>query len=379
MLRNGESLNSRPSGGPDRLLKNPTDNAEPAELAEHSWQKDSAGSARSALIGVFQRAAEGLRYVLIGALICSTPALAQVQQRRPQPGTKLTDDQIKEAVAPMRAGRKLTPRSWPNGAKVAVCLSWDMDNESFNIASGNTAPVVLSQGQYGATEGVRRIMELYDKYNIPGSFYIPAVSGLLYPEMIQEITRRGRHEIGIHGWIHESLPDIDDKAEEERLLNKAIDFWTKTLGKRPAGYRAPSWAFSKHTLDLIRNAGFEYDSSAMGMDEPYELLANGTQTGMVELPVDWILDDYPYFVSSGALPSPELIFKVYQDEFDQAYKEGTMFMLTMHPMVSGHRSRIMYLDKLIAYMKAKPGVWFATGQQIAEYVKRNARLDQTAR
>src|SRR5437762_4067954 len=66
MLRNGESLNSRPSGGPDRLLKNPTDNAEPAELAEHSWQKDSAGSARSALIGVFQRAAEGLRYVLIG-------------------------------------------------------------------------------------------------------------------------------------------------------------------------------------------------------------------------------------------------------------------------------------------------------------------------
>src|SRR5207249_6794267 len=61
MLRNGESLNSRPSGSPDRLLKNPTDNAGPAELAEHSWQKDSAGSARSALIGVFQRAAEGLR------------------------------------------------------------------------------------------------------------------------------------------------------------------------------------------------------------------------------------------------------------------------------------------------------------------------------
>src|SRR5207302_4398012 len=89
---------------------------------------------------------------------------------------------------------------------------------------------------------------------------------------------------------------------------------------------------------------------------------------MVELPVDWILDDYPYFISSGSLPSPELIFKVYQDEFDGAYKEGTMFMLTMHPMVSGHRSRIVYLDKLIAYMKSKPGVWFATGQQIADYL-----------
>jgi peptidoglycan/xylan/chitin deacetylase (PgdA/CDA1 family) len=313
------------------------------------------------------------RVLLAGAIVCVVPALVHVQQNKPQPGTKLTDQQIKDTVAPLRAGRKMTPKSWPNGAKVAVCLSWDMDNETFDIAAGNTAPVVLSQGQYGTTEGLPRIMELYDKYNIPGSFYIPAVSGLLYPEMIKEITKRPRHEIGIHGWIHESLTDIDDKAEEERLLNKAIDFWTKALGKKPVGYRAPAWAFSKYTLDLIRKAGFEYDSSAMGMDEPYELMSNGQPTGMVELPVDWILDDYPYFISTGALPAPELIFKVYQDEFDQAYKEGTMFMLTMHPMVSGHRSRIMYLDKLIAYIKSKPGVWFATGQQIAEYVKQNAK------
>ncbi len=309
------------------------------------------------------------------AVVCTVPTLVYVQEQRPrpQPGTKWTDEQIKQTVAPMRAGRKLTPKNWPSGAKVAVCLSWDMDNESFDLAAGNTAPIVLSQGQYGATEGLPRIMELYDRYNIPGSFYIPAVTGLLYPEVIAELKKRPRHEIGIHGWIHESLPDLNDQAEEQRLLNKAIDFWQRATGKKPVGYRAPAWAFSKYTLDQIREAGFEYDSSAMGMDEPYELMANGQPTGMVELPVDWILDDYPYFISSGALPSPELIFKVYQDEFDQAYKEGTMLMLTMHPMVSGHRSRIVYLDKLIAYMKSKPGVWFATGQQIAEYVKQNAK------
>jgi peptidoglycan/xylan/chitin deacetylase (PgdA/CDA1 family) len=307
------------------------------------------------------------------ALVSAVPAFSQVQQKRPQPGAKLTDEQIKDVVAPLRAGRKLTPKSWPNGAKVAVCLSWDMDNETFDIAAGNTAPIVLSQGEYGTTEGLPRIMALYDKYDIPGSFYIPAVSGLLYPQIVQEITKRPRHEIGIHGWIHESLTDIDDRAEEERLLDKSIEFWTKATGKKPVGYRAPAWAFSKYTLDLIRKAGFLYDSSAMGMDEPYELLSNGQQTGMVELPVDWILDDYPYFTPNGALPSPELIFKVYQDEFDQAYKEGTMFMLTMHPMISGHRSRIIYLDKLIAYMKSKPGVWFATGQQIADYVRQTSK------
>ena len=312
--------------------------------------------------------------IVVALLLGTVPALLQAQQqKKPQPGTKLTDEQIKAWVAPMRAGRKLTPKSWPNGAKVAVCLSWDMDNETFEIAAGNSAPVLLSQGEYGFTEGMGRILALYDKYKIPGAFYIPAVTGVLYPEMIQEFKKRPQHEIGIHGWIHESLTDLDDQAEEERLMNKSIEFWTNAMGKKPVGYRAPAWAFSKYTLDLIRKAGFQYDSSAMAMDEPYELLSNGQQTGMVELPVDWILDDYPYFISSGSLPSPELIFKVYQDEFDVAYKEGTMFMLTMHPMISGHRSRIVYLEKLIAYMKSKPGVWFATGQQIADYVRQNSK------
>jgi peptidoglycan-N-acetylglucosamine deacetylase len=317
---------------------------------------------------------ETFKTIVVALLLGTVPALLQAQQqKKPQPGTKLTDEQIKAWVAPMRAGRKLTPKSWPNGAKVAVCLSWDMDNETFEIAAGNSAPVLLSQGEYGFTEGMGRILALYDKYKIPGAFYIPAVTGVLYPEMIQEFKKRPQHEIGIHGWIHESLTDLDDQAEEERLMNKSIEFWTNAMGKKPVGYRAPAWAFSKYTLDLIRKAGFQYDSSAMAMDEPYELLSNGQQTGMVELPVDWILDDYPYFISSGSLPSPELIFKVYQDEFDVAYKEGTMFMLTMHPMISGHRSRIIYLEKLIAYMKSKPGVWFATGQQIADYVRQNSK------
>lgn len=316
------------------------------------------------------------RTLLSCALVVTVPAVVFVQEPppRPQPGTKWTQEQIRQAVAPMRSGRKLTPKQWPNGNRVAVCLSWDVDNETFDLAAGITAPVTLSQGEYGATEGMPRILALYDRYNIPGSFFIPAVTGVLYPEIIPDIVKRGRHEIGVHGWIHESLPDINDAAEEERLLNQAIDFLTKASGKRPVGYRAPAWAFSKYTLDQIRKAGFQYDSSAMGMDEPYELMSNGQATGMVELPVDWILDDYPYFISSGALPAPELIFKVYQDEFDQAYKEGTMFMLTMHPMITGHRSRLMYLDKFIAYMKSKPGVWFATAQQIADYVKQNAKI-----
>src|SRR6184192_3005440 len=97
---------------------------------------------------------KSLRTILLAFMFSMLPMLLEAQQeKRPQPGTKLTDEQIKQWVAPMRAGRKLTPKSWPNGAKVAVCLSWDMDNETFEIAAGHSAPVLLSQGEYGFTEG----------------------------------------------------------------------------------------------------------------------------------------------------------------------------------------------------------------------------------
>jgi len=59
------------------------------------------------------------------------------------------------------------------------------------------------------------------------------------------------------------------------------------------------------------------------------------------------------------------VFNVYKAEFDKAYEEGTLFLLTMHPQITGHRSRFAILEKLVAYMKSKPNVWFATHEQVA--------------
>lgn len=295
--------------------------------------------------------------------------LATASRAQQPPSTQWTPDQIAEAVETVRAGRKLTPPKWPNGARVAVCLSFDVDNETLGLNRGNTAPVTLSAGEFGAMSGLPRVLDLLDRYQVPASFFIPAVSAMLHPSMIHDIIKNGRHEVGVHGWIHENLAGMDDPTEEERLMNQAIDYLTRVTEKRPVGFRAPSWAFSQYTIDLIQKAGFLDDSSLMAMDEPYEIVSKGRPTGMIELPVEWILDDAPYFGRSGSLPSPSLIFEAYRDEFDVAYEEGTMLMLTMHPHVIGHRSRMVYLDKLVQYMKSKPDVWFATAEQIANYIK----------
>ncbi len=289
-----------------------------------------------------------------------------------QPGTHWTEAQIKKAVAPARAGRKLVPKSWPNGARVAVSIGFDVDNESPLLNRNNLQPVALSETEYGATTGMPRILALLDREGIPATFFCPAVSLMLAPEMIPAIQKSGRHEIALHSWIHESWPDLNDAAEEQRLMTQSIDYLTKATGKRPVGVRSGGWSFSPYSLDIIRKAGLLYDSSMMARDEPYNIMSSGQDTGILELPVSWIEDDAPYFGRTGALPSPELIFRVYQDEFDVAYREGTLCMLTFHPHVSGHRSRIAQMEKLFAYIKSKPGVWFGTAQQVAEYVKQNA-------
>lgn len=315
-----------------------------------------------------------LSFVVLVLAYQATPVLQQrgaAPPAAPQPPLAIdaTEDQIRQGVSAVRAGRKLTPQSWPNGARVAVSLTFDIDNEL--LSRTTPLPVPLSQGEYGALEGLPRILAMLDRQQIPASFYIPAGSAILHPDMIAAIKKSNRHEIGVHGWMHENLPSIGDAAREEQLLKQSIDYLTKAAGKRPVGYRAPSWAFSPNTLGQLLKAGFLYDSSMMAMDQPYELVANGKPTGLIELPIEWILDDFPYYSgnASGSLPAPESVYRIYEDEFDSAYEERTMMVLTTHPHVSGHRSRVAQLEKLIVYMKSKPGVWFATLEQIAGFVK----------
>jgi hypothetical protein len=66
--------------------------------------------------------------------------------------------------------------------------------------------------------------------------------------------------------------------------------------------------------------------------------------------------------------------EIYRAEFDKAYEERTMFLLTMHPFVTGHRSRLAALEKLVEHMKSRPGVWFATHEQVARAAAVNGKL-----
>ena len=305
-----------------------------------------------------------------GSVEAQAPAPAAAPRTNPLPGVTKSLDELRAEMFHVGAGKRLKPAQWPGGNRVAVALSFDVDNATMALSQGNLDYEVLSRGEYGAVDGLPRILRLLDKQQVPASFFIPAVSSLLHPQMIPDILARKVHEIGIHGWIHERLPQLNDEKEEQRLLDQSIETLTKAMGKRPVGYRAPSWKFSKYTLAQVKAAGFLYDSSLMASDDAYEINLDGKPTGLVELPIERIVDDAPYFgAADGSMPSPEHVLEVFQSEFDVAWDERGLYVLTMHPHYMGHRSRVAILDRLITHMKGKGGVWFATHEDIAKHVK----------
>ncbi|HJN96526.1 MAG TPA: polysaccharide deacetylase [Gammaproteobacteria bacterium] len=312
------------------------------------------------------------RFIMALVLFISPAAFAQ---NTTEPWN-WSDEYVFSQVNQVRAGRDLTPDSWPGGARVAVLLSFDVDNETIQgLRTGEINIGPLSQGQYGSRVALPRVVSLLDEQSIPATFFFPAWSLKLSPEQAALIQQSGRHEIGVHGWIHEMNTALDG-ATEARLLRQAIDEIEAISGVRPVGFRAPSWNHSENTLQIVRDLGLLYESSLMHDDRPYELLQDGEPTGVVELPVEWILDDAPLFNPLGArYMNPRDIMQVWIDEFDAAWEEGTLFLLTMHPHIIGHRSRMVALQGLIEHIKSKDDVWFATHEQAARYVRERANLD----
>jgi peptidoglycan/xylan/chitin deacetylase (PgdA/CDA1 family) len=281
------------------------------------------------------------------------------------------DDTWRAHVDKVRAGRSLRADHWPAGARAAVALSFDVDNETIPLRDGNTSAGLLAAGQFGARRGVERVLRLLDEHRVHATFFIPAVSALIAPGSARAIADAG-HEVAAHGWIHERNLLLEAQDERE-LMFRALDVLEEITRQRPRGVRTPSGDFSLATLDIIREAGLVYDSSLMADDHPYELVADGEATGIVEIPIEWIRDDAPYFNmdrygSARPYLSPRDWLQIQVDEFDAAYAEGGVYQLICHPHIIGHRSRMTCLSELMRHIASHSDVWFTTHGDLADHL-----------
>ncbi|HLI67963.1 MAG TPA: polysaccharide deacetylase [Caulobacteraceae bacterium] len=264
-----------------------------------------------------------------------------------------------------------------------VCLTFDLDNASPTIAHGATTPTLISRGDFGmvATE---RLLALLEQFAIRGTWFIPGHTIESYPASVKAVHDAG-HEIGHHGWTHRAPASLS-REDEERELARGNEAIRKLTGRTARGYRSPAWDLSPHSIELLLQHGFLYDSSLMGHDYlPYQArdgdvaeleapLVFGPDTSLIEMPISWSLDDYPVFEfgAHGGLKSAELVgrnwfgdFRYMADHYDWG-----VITYTFHPHVIGRGHRLIMLEGLIEKLKAAGAIFVTMEEAVGAYQTR---------
>ena len=265
----------------------------------------------------------------------------------------------------------MVPYRWPDGKRCAAVLSFDFDGETPYLWNNRNQPSKalgeLEQRRFGPRQGIHRILDLLAEQNLRATFYIPGAIAERYPEAVTRIAAEG-HEIGLHGYLHERVDQIT-KGEIEETTARAMEALQRVSRQTPVGYRSPSWEMTPETLTVIESIGLSYDSSLMGYDHPYWV------GNLVEVPVQWLLDDAPYYryVGRGDTRPPAYptdVISSWRLELEGAKRFGGLFMLTMHPWISGRASRLLALEKLVADYRHDPEIEWATAAEVAAFHRR---------
>jgi len=275
------------------------------------------------------------------------------------------------------------PITWPAGFTAAASFTFDVDAESCVIAHDPTSTrrmSLMSHQSYGPKVAVPRLLQILARQEVRGTFFIPGFTAESYPDVVRQIVDGG-HEIAHHGYLHEPMQGID-AAIEGSYLDRGLEALEKVAGVRPVGYRAPWWELNWHSPALLADRGFLYDSSLLDGDAPYRMsVAPGSPSGasdardIVEIPVDWALDDweqyafYPGVTGSGVIESPAKVLEMWTLEAEAHHSQESCFVLTNHPFISGRPSKAVALEQLIERVKGMDGMWVTTLEQIAEHTK----------
>lgn len=267
--------------------------------------------------------------------------------------------------------------------RLTVALTFDGDAISDAVRRGDP-PVKLSHGEFGIRVGIPRLLDLLEREAIAATWFMPGHTVETWPAVTRAIVERG-HEVGCHGWYHEDFSAISAK-QQRSILERAASAVADASGDAPRGHRAPYWALGAETLELVEATGFSYDSSLMADDYRLYRVRHGDRhstTGpttfgaegqLVEVPIYWALDDWPFFepapaTGRDALSAPSRVLEIWTGELRYAWEHapGGLLTVTMHPECIGRGHRMAMLERFVAEVKALDGVVF---DRLDRYVER---------
>lgn len=268
---------------------------------------------------------------------------------------------------------------WKNNACCAVMITVNLDAEYFWLSLSPDCidrPKTLSMGQYGMLRGLPRLLEVFDRYNIKATFFVPGKTAETYPDDLKEIVAKG-HEIAVHGYKHENFALLNSDEQRE-AMKKSIEAVKNVCGVMPKGFRAPEGELTMETLQIAKECGIEYSSNLSNDDRPYILdISTGT---LVEIPIHWALFDLPFFAfnyrpafpkGQGRIANYTQVLNNWKDEYNGYKENGLCYVLQLDPQAIGTPGRIGLLEELLDTIisdneNEKP--WFTTGSEMTEFI-----------
>jgi peptidoglycan-N-acetylglucosamine deacetylase len=256
---------------------------------------------------------------------------------------------------------------WPNGARVAVTLTFDFQGgeDVRPLGDGALDHEEYTQCEYGPHTGVWRILRILEEEGVKASFLTCGAIAERYPDAVKAIVAGG-HEIAGHGYHHEVARNLTGEQERE-VMEKTIDMIRGRTGQRPIGWR--SCTQSPNSLELLMEHGFLWNSNSFSHDLPFLWEANGRT--LVELPRQPFGDGRTYQHRNNDAGNPNdtlVIWKAMFDEFHEESRQAPTYCpFQFHPYISGRPGRAKTLRAIVQHMKNVGGIWFARGSEVAEW------------
>jgi len=150
-------------------------------------------------------------------------------------------------------------------ASASVINAMSVDVEDYFHVAALAASVDRSRWndmEYRAEASTRRLLDLFDEFNLKSTFFVLGWVARRSPALIREIHERG-HEVASHGMSHllvynQTPQEFAAETFESKALLEDI------IGASVLGYRASTYSITKRSLwalDILKEAGFLYDSS----------------------------------------------------------------------------------------------------------------------
>lgn len=280
---------------------------------------------------------------------------------------------------------------WPGGARIALqfvlnleeggencVLHGDAGSEQFlsEIIGAASYPArhmsMESIYEYGSRVGAWRILDEFQRRNLPLTVFAVAMAMQRNPELVQACIEQG-HEIASHGlrWIHYQNMPID---EERAHIRQAVEIHKAITGRVPLGWYTGRDSPNTRAL-VVEHGGFEYDSDYYGDDLPFWTrvpCTDGSERNHLIVPYTLDANDMRFATAQG-FNTANHFFHYLRDSFDVLYAEGArtprMMSVGMHARLLGRPGRFAGLVRFLDHVATFENVWICRRIDIARHWK----------